>query len=49
MAVVALYFKKTRRIWDRRRISGAPQEKWVRDVYLPAIPRIDSLSERNGT
>jgi hypothetical protein len=46
MAVVALYFKKTPPDLGSTPDSvRAATEKWVRERYLPAILRIDSLSE----
>jgi hypothetical protein len=46
MAVVALYFKKTPpELGSTPNSVRAATEKWVRERYLPAILRIDSLSE----
>jgi len=46
MAVVALYFKKTPpELGSTPDAVRAATEKWVRERYLPAILRIDSLSE----
>jgi len=46
MAVVALYFKKTPpELGSTPDSVRAATEKWVRQRYLPAILRIDSLSE----
>ena len=47
MAVVGLYFKKTPpELGSTPDAVRATTEKWVRDRYLPAILRIDSLSDQ---
>ena len=51
MAVLALHFKKTPpELGSTPDAVRAATEKWIRERYLPAILRIDSLSEeeRNG-
>jgi carboxypeptidase C (cathepsin A) len=51
MAVVGLYFKKTPpELGSTPDAVRATTERWVRDRYLPAVLRVDSLSdqERNA-
>ena len=50
MAVVGLHFKKTApEIGSTPDAVRATTEKWVRERYLPAILRVDSLSEDERT
>jgi carboxypeptidase C (cathepsin A) len=47
MAVVGLYFKKTPpELGSTPDVVRAATEKWVRDRYLPAVLRVDSLSDQ---
>ena len=47
MAVVGLYFKKTPpELGSTPDVVRTVTEKWVRERYLPAVLRVDSLSEQ---